>query len=117
MQRDNIQRALHIKSRWIQIRGENVEILETIKDYWVMITFFLGELGVVWIFVNNITEGLKCTLRNDILEIYDNCKEKREITKYQLQCINYSFEVYTRFKGNSFVEEIVKEVRRYKIID
>lgn len=94
-----------------------MEILETIKDYWVLLTFFLGEIGVVLVFVRSIVEGMKCTLRNDILAIYDKCKERKEITKYQLQSINYSFDVYKRFKGNSFVEDIVEEVKSYKITD
>ena len=94
-----------------------MEILNFIKEYWVLITFFIGEIGVVWAFVRNIKKGIKCTLRNDILEIYDQCKDKEEITHYQLQSIKYSYDVYKRLNGNSFVDEIVKKVDKFKIID
>ena len=67
-----------------------MEIIEFIKEYWVIITFFIGEIGVVWAFIQSIKKGIKCTLRNDILNIYDRCKEKEEITRYQLQSIKYS---------------------------
>ena len=94
-----------------------MEILNFIKEYWVLITFFVGEIGVVWAFIKSIREGIKCSLRNDILDIYDRCKEKQEITRYQLQSIKYSYAIYKKLKGNSFVDEIVKKVDKFKEID
>lgn len=94
-----------------------MEILDFIKEYWVIITFFIGEIGVVWAFIQSIRKGIKCTLRNDILDIYDRCKDKQEITRYQLQSIKYSYEVYKKLKGNSFVDDIVKKVNNFKEID
>lgn len=94
-----------------------MEILNFIKEYWVIITFFIGEIGVVWAFIQSIRKGIKCTLRNDILDIYDRCKDKQEITRYQLQSIKYSYEVYKKLKGNSFVDDIVKKVNNFKEID
>ena len=94
-----------------------MEILDFIKEYWVIITFFIGEIGVVLAFIQSIRKGIKCTLRNDILDIYDRCKDKQEITRYQLQSIKYSYEVYKKLKGNSFVDDIVKKVNNFKEID
>lgn len=94
-----------------------MEIINFLKEYWVIITFFVGEIGVVWAFVQSIIKGIKCTLRNDILDIYDRCKDKQEITRYQLQSIKYSYDVYKKFKGNSFVKDIVKKVNDFKIVD
>ena len=94
-----------------------VEVIDFIKEYWVLIAFFVGEIGVVWAFVQSIKKGIKCTLRNDILDIYDRCKEKQEITHYQLQSIKYSYDVYKKLKGNSFVDDIVNKVNNFKITD
>lgn len=94
-----------------------MEILDFLKEYWVLIAFFIGEIGVVWAFIQSIKKGIKCTLRNDILDIYDRCKDKQEITRYQLQSIKYSYEVYKKLKGNSFVDDIVKKVADFKEID
>lgn len=92
-------------------------VINFIKEYWVLITFFIGEIGVVFGFVQALRKGIKCTLRNDILDIYDRCKDKEEITYYQLQSIKYSHEVYKKLKGNSFVDEIVEKVDKFKLID
>lgn len=94
-----------------------MEILSFIKEYWVIITFCVGEISVVWAFIRSLKKGIKCSLRNDILDIYDRCKDKQEITHYQLQSIKYSYDVYKRFKGNSFVDDIVKKVNDFKVID
>lgn len=94
-----------------------MEILDFLKEYWVIIVFFIGEIGVVWAFIQSIKNGIKCTLRNDILDIYDRCKDKQEITHYQLQSIKYSYDVYKKLKGNSFVDEIVKKVNDFKVVD
>ena len=94
-----------------------MEIIKFIKEYWVIITFFAGEIGVVWAFVRSIIKGIKCSLRNDILDIYDRCKDTKRITRYQLQSITYSYDVYKKFKGNSFVDDIVEKVKEFKVID
>ena len=94
-----------------------MEILNFLKEYWVLITFFVGEIGLVWAFVKQIIKGIKCSLRNDILDIYDRCKDTRLITRYQLQSIKYSYDVYKKFKGNSFVDDIVDEIKTFRIID
>lgn len=94
-----------------------MEILEFLKEYWVIITAFVGELGVLWAFVKNINESTKCTLRNDILDIFDRCKESGTITNYQLQSMMYSYDRYKKLKGNSFVDEIIERVKDFELRD
>lgn len=94
-----------------------MEILGFLKEYWVLITAFIGELGVLWAFVSNINKSTKCTLRNDILDIYDRCKDSGKITRYQLQSIMYSYDRYKKLKGNSFVDEIIEKIKDFELID
>lgn len=92
-------------------------ILDFIKEYWVIISFFLGEIGILYAFISLIRKSSKCSLRNDILDIYDRCKEKGKITHYQLQSIKYSYDLYKKFKGNSFVDEIMEKVKKFDLVD
>ena len=94
-----------------------MEIINFIQEYWVILSFIVGEIGIVWAFVKLIIKGLKCSLRNDILDIYDRCKGKKTITCYQLHSIKYSYDVYKKFKGNSFVDDIVEKIKDFKIVD
>lgn len=94
-----------------------MEILNFVKEYWVIISAFVGEIGVLWAFVSNLNKSTKCTLRNDILDIYDRCKDSGKITHYQLQSIMYSYDRYKKLKGNSFVDEIIDKIKDFELID
>ena len=89
-------------------------MLTFITTYWVQLIFFLGLIIALAKSIMWLIEGVKCSLRNDILQIYDNCKEKKEIHKYDLEAIELSSSLYFKLKGNSFVQDIVKEVRTFK---
>ena len=91
-------------------------ILDFLKNYWSLIVFFsglivgFGKLQVIQ------TQAIKCGLRNDILNIYDKCKDKKEITRYQLEALELSYEEYKKLKGNSFVDDIHKIANSFKIV-
>lgn len=92
-------------------------ILIFIRENWVLISTLVTELGVLAGFVCLITSALKCSLRNDILDIYDRCKETGKITRYQLQSIKQSYDVYKKLKGNSFVDEIIERIKDFELVD
>lgn len=94
-----------------------MEILDFIKTYWVQIVFLGSVLTTFIIFIMNLIEATKCSLRNDILDIYDRCKPQNKITHYQLESIKYSYAIYKKLKGNSFVEEIVERVKQFELVD
>lgn len=101
-----------------------IELLRFLKDFWFLFTF----LATCFLFIfkqfrafstlqKTQTEAIKCNLRNDILNIYDNCKENRRITKYELQAIEYSYKSYKELKGNSFVDDIHEIIKGFEVID
>lgn len=94
-----------------------MEILNFIKEYWVLISFFVTEIGALFIFVKSIHRGTRCSLRNDIVEIYEMCKPTKTITKYQLETACLSYKEYKRLKGNSFIDIIMSEIMEFEIIN
>ena len=94
-----------------------MNILDFIKSYWVQIVFICTLLFGMIKFALAMIEATKCSLRNDILSIYDRCKDKQEITKYQLESIEYSYIQYKKLKGNSFIDNLVERVRKFKVVD
>ena len=93
-----------------------MKVLEFIKNYWAQILFIITIItGYIKLFMAN-REATKCSLRNDILQIYSECKDKKEISLYQLQAIEMSYTLYKKLKGNSFVDDILKEIKDYKKI-
>ena len=94
-----------------------MEIVKFLKEYWVLITFFVSELAALFIFAKYVVEAVKCLLRNDVLNIYDRCKGTKKITRYQLQSVLLSYAIYKKLRGNSFIDEIMKEIKEYELID
>ena len=74
-----------------------MNILQFLKDYWTQIVFFIGGAA-------------------GFIGIFNECKDKREISLYQLDAISLSYELYKKLKGNSFVEEIYNEIKTFKKI-
>lgn len=91
-------------------------IIQFLKEYWVLITFFVGEIGALILFAKYIIDAIKCLLRNDILAIYDKGKPEKRLTRYQLQSVHLSYSIYKKLKGNSFIDEIMEEIKDFEII-
>lgn len=95
-----------------------MQILEFIKNYWVIITFFAGIIGSLFVFIFYMIQAVKCSLRNDILDIYDRAVARgNKITHYELAALTHSADVYFKLKGNSFVKALMEKVKKFEIID
>lgn len=94
-----------------------MDVVNLLKDYWTLIVFFSGIAVGLIAFIRAMIESVKCSLRNDILDIFDRCKEKKQITHYQLESIQYSANLYFKLKGNSFIKDIVERVKNFELID
>ncbi len=91
--------------------------MQFLKDYWPQILYAIGIAGVIVAQIKASREATKCSLRNDILQIYTECKDQKKITLYQLEAISISYELYKKLKGNSFVQAIYNEVQTYEKIE
>ena len=93
-----------------------MEIGKFISNYWTQIIFIVGlVIGFIKLEIA-YREGTKCSLRNDILQIYNQYREKKEIPLYDFEAISLSYGLYKKYKGNSFVDSIWSEVQTYKKI-
>lgn len=88
-------------------------VLNYLKEYWFLVPTLLGFI----VFAKSMIEATKCSLRNDILTIYESCKKTKTITQFQLDAILHSADVYFKIGGNSFVKQIVELVKTFKIVD
>ena len=94
-----------------------MEVIAFLKEYWVIISFFATELIALIVFASVILKILKCSLRNDMLDIWDKCKDTKKITRYQLQSFLYSYDLYKKLKGNSFIDERKERIEHFEVVD
>ena len=78
-----------------------MDVLKFIKEYWTQILFVCSMISAFYVQIKSSREATKCSLRNDILDIYERCKDTRTITLYQLEAVELSFRLYVKLKGNS----------------
>ena len=79
--------------------------------------FLVAVLSTFATFIYITIQGVKCSLRNDILTIYEKCKEKNKITQYELEAVMLSADLYFKLKGNSFVQSIVEKIKDFEVIE
>lgn len=94
-----------------------MKVLEFIRNYWTQIVFLFGLIASVVIIVRNNNEAIKCSLRNDMLEIWNKCKDKKQITKYELESFTTSRDLYYKKKGDGFIHIIDSKIQTFEIID
>lgn len=94
-----------------------MELFNFIEDHWKLLSFIVSETGILIAFAFAMIQAVKCLLRNDILAIYDRCKDSKQITRWQLDSIEKSYKLYKFFKGNSFVKNLVERVEEFELID
>lgn len=61
-------------------------------------------------------EAIKCLLRANIVNQYYVYKKIGEIPFYVKESLHKEFEAYKNLKGNSFVEDIMKEIDTWKVV-
>lgn len=64
----------------------------------------------------DLREGMRCSLRNDMLHTYYKHREDKTIRQYELENFIRSYKAYKRLKGNSFVDRIYKEVLTWEVL-
>lgn len=87
------------------------------------IATLIGEIGVlvgvivpVIISIRKIANGTKCQLRSEMLRIYYHNKDDKKIRQYEKENFLMLFGAYKALNGNSFVEDIAKEVRSWEVV-
>ena len=66
--------------------------------------------------VFNLINGMKCQLRSDMLHIYYQYKDGKQIRQYELENFVYLYKAYKALRGNSFIDKIYKEVMKWEVI-
>ena len=84
---------------------------------------FISELLIVAgvavpfiIWVSRLIEGQRCQLRTAMLNTYYACKETKKIHQYEIDNFHKNYKAYKALKGNSFIDDIYKEVRHWEVI-
>lgn len=80
------------------------------------IVALIGAIIAGIVSIGKVMNGTKCLLRSEMLRIYYRHKDSQEIRQYEYENFVYLYEAYKKLRGNSFIDKIYTEVKKWKII-
>ena len=80
------------------------------------IAAFVGIVLPILAKINRISNGTKCQLRSEMLRIYYHHREKGVIRQYEYENFVFLYEAYKALGGNSFIDKIYAEVKKWQIV-
>ena len=95
------------------------EFIDTVKDIMVLVTFLALVLKPVreWLFgTKELREAQKCMLRSDMLHTYYKHREEDHIRQHEKENYLLEYRAYKRLGGNSFIDDVTLEVRKWDVI-
>lgn len=87
---------------------------EIVSAVAVLVGVFVG-VGKMMKWCRHITEGERCHLRSDMLRTYYRHKDDKCIRQYELENFIKLYEAYKALGGNSFIDEVHREVMGFEI--
>lgn len=66
--------------------------------------------------IKDIREGQRCLLRADMLAIYYHNRGKDQIRQHEKENFIYEYKAYKALGGNSFIDDIYNEVRKWEVV-
>lgn len=91
------------------------EIASGIGSLITLATLFIKPIRERIFNSKKANDGERCLLRSEILRIYYSGIETKTIRQYEAENYIKLYEAYKALGGNSFVDEIDEEIRRWKV--
>lgn len=66
--------------------------------------------------INKVMNGQRCLLRSEMLRIYYHHQDSGQIRQYEYENFVMLYEAYKKLKGNSFIDKVYEEVKKWKVI-
>ena len=64
----------------------------------------------------DIREGQKCVLRADMLRTYYKHSDEKKIRQYEKENFICEYKAYKALGGNSFIDDVEKEIRKWVVV-
>ena len=64
----------------------------------------------------DIREGQRCLLRADMLSMYYKNRDVNQIRQHEKENFIFEYKAYKALGGNSFIDDIYDEIRRWEVV-
>ena len=87
-------------------------LISIILEVLTLVSLTIGLLSRI----RKISDGTKCQLRSEMLQIYYHNRERKIIRQYEYENFVLLYDAYKALKGNSFIDKIYSEVKEWEIV-
>ena len=81
----------------------------------IEITTAIGLLVTFITWLSRIIEGQRCQLRTAIQHTYYTSKDQKQNRQYEAETLEKNYHAYKALKGNSFIDQIYDEYKKWEI--
>lgn len=92
-----------------------VAVVSGISSIITLIVLLIKPVREAALGTKNIRDGQRCLLRSDMLVAYYHHKDTGHIRQYERQNFDLEYEAYKALGGNSFIDDVYTEVRKWKV--
>ena len=87
-------------------------LISIILEVTTLVSLTIGLLSRI----RKISDGTKCQLRSEMLQIYYHNRERKIIRQYEYENFVLLYDAYKALEGNSFIDKIYYEVKEWEIV-
>ena len=94
----------------------------TIEQLVLRVAGIIAACGTIWALiawivktVKNFSNGIKCMLRSAMLNTYYKHSDEDAWRQYEAENFGYMYEAYKSLGGNSFIETIHDETKKWEV--
>ena len=91
------------------------KILSALSSFAVAAAFFIRPVRERIFNFNAVLSGLKCLLRADMLRIYYKHSAENSIRQHERENFESEYKAYKALGGNSFIDDIYQEVKKWEV--
>ena len=77
---------------------------------------FTSAVAAAVVAIHKLFEGERCLLRSEMLRIYYKNADAQEIRQYELENFCMLYGAYKRLHGNSFIDKVSEDVKKWRVI-
>lgn len=85
------------------------------KDIAAIVSLLTLVIGGV-VSIRRVFSGIRCILRANMLSTYYRNKDSKKIRQYEAENYSKMYDAYKSMHGNSFIDEITKDVKEWEVV-
>lgn len=100
----------------VQVFQTVVALVSGISSIIALLVLLVKPIREKLLGTKQVREGLRCMLRSDMLRVYYKHREDDRIRQHEKEAFILEYSAYKALGGNSFIDDVCAEVRKWEVV-